>query len=338
MSGTYLVTGGTGLVGHHVARELVGRGCRPEQVLLYDASPKLDNVADLGDAVTLVRGSITDPYHLLATFRDHRPDHVIHLASASARGSWENLNQAIAVTCQGTNNVFEACRLLGARSCVYAVTSGVYGTADTYHWKPEPVIVDEDDPPATRSPYGATKYVTEVMAEAYRERYGLQAVGVRIGGVWGAGVGQREAPSDLAAFVTDVALGRPAHVPVFWTAFELLSVAYAKDVASQFVDLCELAEGPLPRRVYNQGTERPYTLDDLCDALRSVVPTADIRPAVGPRDAYVDAVIPPGLDCRRWYAELGFVERWPLEVGIRDFVDAVRAGRVPGAATPGTGR
>lgn len=322
----YLITGGTGLAGHHIVRELVAMGVDSDEIVVYDAFPKLANIEDVRDHLTLVKGDITDLPQLFGAFQNYEPEYVIHLASCSARQSWLNPNEAIRVTVQGANNVFEAMRFFGAKSCVYAVTSGVYGRPEAFYWKERPVMLTEDDPIATHNPYGATKYVTEAMAYTYAEKYDLRLLGVRLAGLWGLGEGQRHGPADLHAFIRDVGLERRARIPAFWTVFDSICLSYAKDVARQFIQLCELATGELPRRIYNQGSKDPYTLEDICDILTSLVPGAKIDSAsLDEKEEWVDSVVPPGIDATRWYEELGMEEEWPLEAAVRDVINHYRA-------------
>ena len=59
-----LITGGTGFVGSHVARELLA--C-DHGVVCFDLSPTLARVADLHENVSLVQGDVAEPDGSLRT-------------------------------------------------------------------------------------------------------------------------------------------------------------------------------------------------------------------------------------------------------------------------------
>lgn len=323
----YLVTGGTGLAGSHVLRHLVSKGLQANNIVAFDAFPNLGNVADIADCITLVRGDVTSIPQLLDCVYEHQPDYVIHLAACRARQSWENPNKAISVTLQGTANLFDVLSRTEVLGCVYASTSGVYGTADAIYWNDREEGVSEDDPVTTTNPYSATKYATEAVAYVYGRRAGLQTVGVRLGGFWGSGADPRDGPGQFCTFIRDAALGGSARIPAFWTGFGAISLSYVKDVARQLVELCPKAAGELPRRVYNQGPRTPFTIGDVCEVLRDIVPSVEFLPSRNSEDSpWIKSVVPPRIDASRWYEELGFDEEWPLRAAVRDFANLHRAG------------
>lgn len=317
----FLVTGAGGLTGNYVVRELISRGLPPSEVLAFGNSG-YEVLDDVRDAVTFVPGDVSDAPALFEVFDRYRPDHVVHLAAVIAHEAWDDPSRAITVNALGTNHVFDAMGRFGVRSGLYASSSSVYGQASSFPWKGEEVVVDEDDPVATTNPYGVTKYLNEVMARRYAERDGLALVGVRIGGVWGHGryVG---GAGMLNSFIRDVGLGRPTEVPEMWLAVDRMHMSYGKDVGRQFVDLCLRAEGGLPRPVYNQGTRQSYDVHEVCRLLEELVPDARILPRSPDAEAepWIASVVQPGLDCSRWYDELGFTEEWPLALALADFVD-----------------
>ena len=55
----YLITGGSGFIGSHIAEELVGEG---HQVTVFDnlSSGRIENLDGLRDRVTFVRGDVRD--------------------------------------------------------------------------------------------------------------------------------------------------------------------------------------------------------------------------------------------------------------------------------------
>jgi UDP-glucose 4-epimerase len=181
---TYLITGGTGLIGNYVVRSLVDRDKDDDDVIVYDLYPNEEAIEGVMDDITLIRGDVTDTDQLLDTCDQYDPDRILHFGAYVAHKSWENPTEAIKVNGIGTNNVFDAAHMHDVKTCLYASSASVYGTVDNYYWKDDPVIVDEEDPVKPQNPYAATKYDGEdirrevlpgVRRCPYRRRVGTRS-------------------------------------------------------------------------------------------------------------------------------------------------------------------
>ena len=74
-----LITGGTGLVGSHVAVKCLQEGYG---VIVYDNRPKaLDYLEDRFDRLTIVKGDVTDIRTLMQTVKLHDVEGIIHTAA-----------------------------------------------------------------------------------------------------------------------------------------------------------------------------------------------------------------------------------------------------------------
>lgn len=318
---TYLITGGTGLIGNYVVRSLVDRD-KDDDVIVYDLYPNEEALEGVMDDITLIRGDVTDTDQLLDTCDQYDPDRILHFGAYVAHKSWENPTEAIKVNGIGTNNVFDAAHMHDVKTCLYASSASVYGTVDNYYWKDDPVIVDEEDPVKPQNPYAATKYMNEVMGKTYDEKYSPAYVGVRIGGAWGLGrtVG---ATGQLNTFVREIALGRDATVPDYWTQWNQINLSYGKDVGrwlSEVVDRDEFSH-----HLYNQGNREPYRIERLVETLERLQPDVDISyPSPDEKEEWSDAMANPQLDCNRWYDDLGLEQRWSVEDAVVDYVNIHR--------------
>ena len=322
---TYLITGGTGLVGNYVVKQLASRGLAETDIIAYDLCPNEEAIADIADDVTLVNGDITDSIRLMETFEEYEPDRVIHLGAYVAHKAWENPSRAIEINGVGTNNVFDAARVYDVATCLYASTGSVYGTVDDYCWKGDPVIVHETDTVKPQNPYAATKYLNEVMGRTYDEKHATSYVGVRIGGVWGLGR-TAGATGGLNTFIREVGLGNDATVPTYWTNWKNINLSYGKDVGRWFVKIVN--KDRFNHQVYNQGNREPYRVERIVDTLNRLVPEATIEyPAPDNNEEWSGALTNPQLDCIRWYEDLGLEQRWSVEAAITDYINYHRQRR-----------
>jgi nucleoside-diphosphate-sugar epimerase len=196
----YLVTGGAGFIGSHLAEKLVERG---DEVVVLDnfSTGKRDNVATFVDRIELVEGSVTDAAALRGCLEG--VDVVFHQAAlASVPRSVADPLRSNEHNVTGTLNVFWHARELGVRRVVYAASSSVYG--DT-----EVLPKHEDMRPRPQSPYAVTKHVAELYGAVFSDLYGLETIGLRYFNVFGA---RQDPESQYAAvipiFVTRLLAGR----------------------------------------------------------------------------------------------------------------------------------
>ncbi len=116
-----LVTGATGFIGGHVARDLAANGWQV-RCLARDGSPR----AQLeGVALRWVSGDVRDPESLRAAMRGC--DAVFHAAAYYAL--WGPAGDFDAINVQGTRNVLEAARAEGVRRVVYTSSVACIGQA-----------------------------------------------------------------------------------------------------------------------------------------------------------------------------------------------------------------
>jgi nucleoside-diphosphate-sugar epimerase len=113
-------------------------------------------------------------------------DAVIHLAAAAALDApWPDILES---NIQGTRNVYEAARLAGVRTVVFASSGHVTGLEedrigpDLYSLD-NPQIFDERAPYAPDSLYAISKVFGETLGRFYAETYGLRVICVRLGTV-----------------------------------------------------------------------------------------------------------------------------------------------------------
>ncbi len=177
-----LVTGGAGFIGGHLSHALLGR--RDEVVVVdsltdyYDPKLKRDVARRLTEeGARFVEGDLNDIE--LESLLD--VDVIFHLAGQpGVRKSWgRDFAHYISSNVAATQRLLEAVRTSSASPrVVYASSSSVYGTAESYP-------VTELNIPRPRSPYGVTKLAAEHLASLYAENFGVRSVSLRYFTVYG---------------------------------------------------------------------------------------------------------------------------------------------------------
>lgn len=172
----YLVTGGAGFIGSNTVDELVRRG---HSVVVLDdiSSGKEDNLAEVRNKITFIKGSITDIEIVRKAM--HEAEYVLHLAArTSVPRSVKDPIETNKINIEGTLNVLVAGKELKVKRVVIAASSSAYGETPTLPkvetMQPQPV-----------SPYGVTKYVGELYGQTFGRCYGLENVALRYFNIFG---------------------------------------------------------------------------------------------------------------------------------------------------------
>ena len=184
---TILVTGGLGLIGHHVVKKLEDLG---EQVVITDTRTNYGIIsqAEIDYLISQRLKSITtDKIHRVDIserdsvewlFRHYRPSAVVHLASFP-RQKVVNADpaQGAKIMSEGLLNLLEACVKYQCTRFLYASSSMVYGDFKDY--------VKEDAVCRPQGQYGIMKLAGEWLVRDYTRRYGLAHTIIRPSAVYG---------------------------------------------------------------------------------------------------------------------------------------------------------
>jgi nucleoside-diphosphate-sugar epimerase len=163
-----LLTGGSGLVGRGIAEALRQRA----EITHFD-------LADPGDGLPWVRGSLCDPAAVEAACQDQ--DVVLHVAALHGQ-AWAAAGDyaGFEVNVMGTHNILEGARKGGAWRVIF--TSSIWATGHA----PAPSPYLPIDEALRREPvelYGLTKKLGEQMCRYASERHGLSTLCLRPAGI-----------------------------------------------------------------------------------------------------------------------------------------------------------
>ncbi|MBV7672399.1 UDP-glucose 4-epimerase GalE [Streptomyces halstedii] len=173
---TWLITGGAGYIGAHVARAMAGAGERV--VVLDDVST--GDAGRLDEGVTLVRGSAADRGLLDRVLSGHGVTGVVHLAAKKQVGeSVEDPLLYYRENVGGLTVLLEAVVAAGVRRFLFSSSAAVYGVPDVER-------ITELTPCAPINPYGETKLAGEWLVRATGRAHGLTTACLRYFNVAGA--------------------------------------------------------------------------------------------------------------------------------------------------------
>ena len=173
---TYLVTGGAGFIGSHIAEALVRRGDRV-RILDNLSTGRRDNFASMADDVEFMEGDVADAAAVQRALQG--VDNVFHQAAlASVPRSVEFPLDTNLACVTGTVTLLDQARRAGVRRVVYAGSSSAYGDQPSASKR-------ETDLLQPLSPYAAAKLGAEMYCQAFYHTYGLQTVTIRYFNVFG---------------------------------------------------------------------------------------------------------------------------------------------------------
>jgi nucleoside-diphosphate-sugar epimerase len=253
----YLVTGGAGFIGSHLAEELVRRG---EQVRVVDnlSTGKRQNLAHLPE-VEFMEGDLAD----LAVARRavSGVDYVLHQAAIpSVPRSVQDPVTSNRANIDASLNVLVAARDGGVKRLVYAGSSSAYGNTPTL-----PKV--ETMATAPLSPYALQKLVAEQYCQMFTRLYGLETVTIRYFNVFGP----RQDPSSpysgvISLFISALCEGRQPKI--YGDGEHTRDFTYVANVVDGVLRACTAAAAS--GEVINVATAGRVSLNELFRTVRDL--------------------------------------------------------------------
>jgi UDP-glucose 4-epimerase len=269
----YLVTGGAGFIGSHLADALLRRG---DRVVVLDnlSTGRLSNLDSSAwhPSLRFVQGSVLD--ELVVDELVHQCDVVVHLAAAvGVKLVVEQPLKSLTTNIRGSEVVIEAAHRY-RRKILLASSSEIYGKAGG------PLREDADrilgNPAVVRWAYSTAKAVDEILANAYHRERGLPTIVTRLFNT----VGPRQSPAYgmvIPRLVRQAVAGRP--LTVYGTGRQTRCFAHVADVVDALVGLLDSADAI--GQTFNVGSSEEIGIARLAELIierTGSVSTIDLIP------------------------------------------------------------
>jgi nucleoside-diphosphate-sugar epimerase len=308
MTTTYLVTGGAGFIGSHLAEELVRRGhaVRVADSLITGKRANLDHVP----SAEFREGDLADLDFAKSAVKDC--DYVLHQAAIpSVPRSVNDPIMSNRANVDATLNVLVAARDAGVKRLVFAGSSSVYGNTPT-------LPKHEEMPPNPLSPYALQKVVGEQYLQMFTRLYGLETVSIRYFNVFGP----RQDPSSpysgvISVFATALLANRSP--TIYGDGGQTRDFTYVANVVDGVLRACEAPKAS--GEVINVATGGRISLSELFQEMQKIV-GASVEPTYA--EPRAGDVRDSQADIRKAKAILGYEPTVSFEEGLKRTIEWYR--------------
>jgi nucleoside-diphosphate-sugar epimerase len=298
---SYLVTGGAGFIGSHLAEELVHRGhtVRVADSLITGKRRNLEHIP----GVEFLEGDLADlPF---ATRAVAGMDYVLHQAAIpSVPRSVKDPITSNRANTDATLNVLVAARDAGVKRLVFAGSSSEYGNTPTLPKR-------EDMAPAPLSPYALQKVMGTQYCQMFTRLYGFETVVIRYFNVFGP----RQDPSSpysgvISVFSTALIEGRPP--TIYGDGEQTRDFTYVANVVDGVLRACEAPQAA--GEAINVACGTRISLNELLRVMNGIVGTS-LEPIY--KEERAGDVKDSQADISKAQALLGYTPIVALEEGLR---------------------
>ncbi|HSD09725.1 MAG TPA: SDR family NAD(P)-dependent oxidoreductase, partial [Candidatus Binatia bacterium] len=266
---TYLVTGGAGFIGSHLAEALVRRGRRVRVVdnLSSGSRQNLEHLKSLGGDLDFIEADLNDADAARRSCAGIEiAFHLAALPSVARSIEFPITSNAANVT--GTIEFLCAARAAGVRRIVYAASSSAYGDRFSPRRSSRDRVIAKRETMAPRplSPYAVSKLAAEYYTQVFHDVYGVETVCLRYFNIFGP----RQNPfsaygAAIPKFVTAMLRGeRPV---VFGNGRQSRDFTYIENAVSANLLAASAPKKRVSGEVFNVACGRNASLLDVIELL-----------------------------------------------------------------------
>lgn len=309
-----LITGLTGFIGSHLAKELLTKGYKVYGLVRAISHRDLQPLQGILDKIVLLTGDLTSFLSMKNVMRSADPDYVFHLAAMSpVRYSFEHPFQYGVINYAGTMNVVHALMELpdyNKRRLLVASTAEVYGLQ-----KEEPF--EENLPLRPTSPYAVSKASADMYAQMANLVYDIDCVILRPTNTYGR---RFQTGFIVEYLITNMLRGRRVYIGA---PHSIRDYIYVSDHVQAYVLAMEKEEAG--GQVYNVGSGCGTSNKELASKISNIInsdgemvfgaypPGYPVRPIVSDQPYLV-------LDSTKIRKDLGWVPKLSLDEGLVEVI------------------
>jgi UDP-glucose 4-epimerase len=289
-----LITGGAGFIGSN----LVERLASDNVILVMDNlhTGFVSNLEEFMDKIQLKVMDIEDIFEV-----DFRPDIIFHLGMYSSTPMYKENRSLVHKVVDGTMKVLEFAKRNDSRVVVASSSSVYNGHTTPQHEDMVPLITDF---------YTEARLSAERLTILYTKMFELEATCLRFFSVYGPREKSKGKYANLVSqFIWDLQEGRPPII--YGDGTQTRDFIYVKDV----VEACVLAADSARKGIYNVGTGRSYSINQMAQKVMDTV-GIHLEPSYTPI-LVKNYVLHTLADTSKAKRELGFEAKYTLDDGLK---------------------
>ena len=292
----FLVTGGAGFIGSHVADALIARGGK---VIIIDnlSTGRKENI---NPKAVFIKGNIADEKKIDEIFKKYKPDYIYHFAyfvlvPKSIEDPLLDMDSL-----RGSINLLQASKKYGIKKIIFSSSGFIYGN------NPNLPLKETEPHERGAAPYAITKYAIEGYLHFYKKNFGIDYVILRNAAVYGP----RQITGAMAAYIRELKAG----IPTEFYGIKTRDYVYISDVVDANLRALSLLSNH-PDPIFNLGRGSETHLIDLYLAIAKILgkkpQPVKLPPRPGEQDRY-------RVDIKKAIKHLGWKPKIKLEEGLRE--------------------
>lgn len=306
------LTGAAGFIGFHTALKLLERG---DEVVGFDNinayyDPKLKEsrleILKKQKGFSFIKGDILDRAALAKAMKG--TGRVCHLAAlAGVRYAFQHPDEYVDINIRGFFNVIDEVRKQKIDGLIYASSSSVYGSNDSFPSK------ESDRTDSQVSLYGMNKKDNELMAHVFHSLYGVPVTGLRFFTVYGP-----YGRPDMALFLFTDAILRGHDMNIYGQGKMQRDFTYIDDIVEGVI---AAIDKNYPEEIFNLGRGKQEELMDFVRMIETACEKEGKKNFMEMQPGDVKASL---ADISHAKEKLGYEPKTAIKDGIPKFVDWYR--------------
>jgi len=308
---TVLVTGATGFIGSHFVNEYKTKSRTVCLVRDFLPSPWVKWISEALTPSIYVRGDILDQNLIRRVLAEYSVSEVYHFAAqAVVASALKDPFGTFQTNIMGTVNLLEACRQVDVERIYVQSTDKVYG---------EGMGAKETHPlVSTGGPYPTSKACQDLIAQTYKDTYGLQIIIGRASNTYGYDMASRIVSNTIRSCLRgeQPALYTPLHRDT--TEETVRQYIYVEDLAHAIKFLMSLISQA--EYIFNIGTDDILNQEQVVRAICNHFPQS---PRLVTRETPIKEIQKQSLDWSK-LKNLGWQPQHTFEGGLRKTIAKFR--------------
>ena len=252
----YIITGGAGFIGSHLAEKLTKN--KKNKIIILDnlSTGRISNIKHLKNKIKFVKCDLSKKGKWQIFFKNVKC--VFHLAAlADIVPSINDPEKYFRSNVLSTLNVLQVCRRYSVKKIVYSASSSCYGIPNKYP-------TDENQKINCQYPYALTKYLGEQLCMHWGKLFNINSISLRFFNVYGT----RSRTSSTYGAMFGVFLAQKiAKIPytVVGDGTQKRDFTYVSDVVDAIV---KVAKSSLRNQIMNIGSGKVVSVNKIIKILK----------------------------------------------------------------------